>query len=96
MLVQNTGTALSQVLAQVEQMGVTIQAIAASVKDQALGQSEVSIGVQQLDHMTQENAALGEEANAASSTLSDEAQRLSATLRQFHTPRPQSGAARAA
>lgn len=95
-LVQNTGTALSQVLAQVEQMGVTIQAIAASVKDQALGQSEVSIGVQQLDHMTQENAALGEEANAASSTLSDEAQRLSATLRQFHTPRPQSGAARAA
>lgn len=95
-LVQNTGTALSQVLAQVEQMGVTIQAIAASVKDQALGQSEVSIGVQQLDHMTQENAALGEEANAASSTLSDEAQRLSATLRQFHTPRQQSGAVRAA
>jgi methyl-accepting chemotaxis protein len=46
--------------------------------------------------MTQENAALGEEANAASSTLSDEAQRLSATLRQFHTPRQQSGAVRAA
>jgi len=95
-LVQNTGTSLSQVLAQVEQMGVTIQAIAASVKDQALGQTEVSVGVQQLDHMTQENAALGEEANAASSTLSDEAQRLAATLRQFHTPQPASRTERAA
>ncbi len=95
-LVQNTGTALSQVLAQVEQMGVTIQAIAASVKDQAIGQTEVSIGVQQLDRMTQENAALGEEANAASNTLNGEAQRLVTTMRQFHIPQTRSGIARAA
>lgn len=84
-LVQNTGTALGQVLAQVEQMGTIIQDIAISIKGQAAGQSEISAGVQQLDHMTQENAALGEEANAASVTLKTEALRLSETLQQFRT-----------
>ena len=84
-LVQNTGTALGQVLAQVEQMGTIIQDIAISIKGQAAGQSEISAGVQQLDHMTQENAALGEEANAASVTLKAEALRLSETLQQFRT-----------
>jgi methyl-accepting chemotaxis protein len=95
-LVQNTGTALGQVLAQVEQMGLVIQDIALSVKDQAVGQSEVSAGVQQLDHMTQENAALGEEAHAASNTLKSEALRLSETLQQFTTPQMRNTAARAA
>ncbi|WP_439153869.1 methyl-accepting chemotaxis protein [Yoonia sp.] len=85
-LVQNTGVSLGQVLAQVEQMGTLIQDIATSVKEQAAGQSEVSAGVQQLDHMTQENAALGEEAHAASDTLKSEAIRLTETLQQFRTP----------
>ncbi|MFQ1699612.1 methyl-accepting chemotaxis protein [Loktanella agnita] len=84
-LVQTTATSLEQLLAQVEQMGSLIQDIAGSVKSQAVGQSEVSAGVQQLDHMTQENAALGEEANAAGVTLKSEAMQLSDTLRQFKT-----------
>ncbi len=84
-LVEKTGESLGDVLAQVEQMGSVIEDIAASVKDQAKGQAEVSAGVQQLDHMTQENAALGEEANAASDTLKSEAIRLSETLQQFQT-----------
>ena len=85
-LVQDTGASLGQLLTQVEQMGAVIQDIATSVKHQAAGQSEVSAGVQQLDHMTQENAALGEEAHAASDTLKSEAIRLTETLQQFRTP----------
>ncbi|MBE0412120.1 methyl-accepting chemotaxis protein [Yoonia sp.] len=95
-LVQNTGTSLGQVLAQVEQMGTLIQDIALSVKEQAKGQSEVSAGVQQLDNLTQENAAMGEEAHAASDTLKSEAIRLTTTLQQFRTTDKQYAATRAA
>ena len=96
-LVQTTGASLGQLLSQVEQMGSVIQDIAASIKEQAMGQSEVSAGVQQLDHMTQENAALGEEANAAGDTLKSEAIRLAETLKEFRTaPSAPQGRARAA
>lgn len=96
-LVQTTGASLEQLLSQVEQMGTVIQDIAGSIKEQAIGQSEVSAGVQQLDHMTQENAALGEEANAAGDTLKSEAIRLAETLKEFRTAQSASqGRARAA
>ncbi|PUB10890.1 methyl-accepting chemotaxis protein [Yoonia sediminilitoris] len=84
-LVQNTGRSLGQLLSQVEEMGAVIKDIAVSLTEQAKGQSDVTSSVQQLDHITQENAALGEEANAASETLKNEAQNLSKALSTFET-----------
>lgn len=84
-LVQNTGRSLGQLLTQVEEMGTVIKDIAVAIANQAQGQSDVTSSVQQLDHMTQENAALGEEANAAGETLKNDAQNMLNTLSAFET-----------
>ncbi|NIY99982.1 methyl-accepting chemotaxis protein, partial [Salipiger sp. HF18] len=82
-LVQQTGASLGQVLEQVESLGKLISEIAGSVRTQTDGLSEINGSVQQLEGMTQHNAAVVEELNAAGQSLNTEAQRLSETLEVF-------------
>ena len=81
--VQHTSESLVELLGQVEGLGGLVGEIAVSIKEQAQGQSEISTGVDQLDAMTQQNAAIGEEANAAGHALQGEANRLMETLGRF-------------
>jgi methyl-accepting chemotaxis protein len=81
--VESTAGSLSELLAQVEELGGLVGEIAGSIKHQAKGQAEISTGVEQLDTMTQQNAAIGEEANAAGHTLQAEAKRLMIALQGF-------------
>ncbi|WP_289152393.1 methyl-accepting chemotaxis protein [uncultured Salipiger sp.] len=91
-LVQQTGASLGQVLEQVDSLGKLISEIAGSVRTQTDGLSEINSSVQQLEGMTQHNAAVVEELNAAGQSLNTEAQRLSETLGVFEgangAPRP--------
>ena len=59
-------------------------AIASASKQIASGNAEqVNVAVSQMDSMTQQNAALVEQAAAAAASLEDQAQRLTALVATF-------------
>lgn len=87
-LVQNTGQALGQVLEHVETLGNLVSDIATEVRNQAKDLEQVNGGVRQLDSITQENAAMVEETNAAVQQLRKESSRLSTTLSGFQSTTP--------
>ena len=57
--------------------------LAASAKEQATGLGEVNAAVNQMDQVTQQNAAMVEQATAASHSLSGEAEELARLVGQF-------------
>jgi methyl-accepting chemotaxis protein len=82
-LVSETGQALGRIVTQVTQLNGLVAELAASAKEQATGLGEVNAAVNQIDQVTQQNAAMVEEATAASHGLSGEAQELARLVGQF-------------
>ncbi|MDD2706228.1 MAG: methyl-accepting chemotaxis protein, partial [Acidocella sp.] len=64
-LVGETGHALSRIVAQVERLNTLVTDIAGSAAEQATGLAEVNTAVNQMDQVTQQNAAMVEESTAA-------------------------------
>jgi len=60
-----------------------MDSIATSAREQSVGLSEVNTAINQMDQVTQQNAAMVEEANAAGATLAAEASRLRELISQF-------------
>ncbi len=75
-LVGETGNALGRIVEQVAKLNTLVTDIAASAQEQAAGLSQVNTAVNQMDQVTQQNAAMVEQAMAASHSLSDEAVEL--------------------
>ena len=82
-LVRETGQVLGRILTQVSEITIVVTEIAASAEEQAVGLSEVNTAVNQMDQVTQQNAAMVEETTAASATLADRTQELSALTGRF-------------
>ena len=64
--------------------------ITAAASEQSDGIGQVNVAVNQLDQMTQQNAALVEESSAAAQSLKDQALSLTQAILVFHssaTPR---------
>jgi methyl-accepting chemotaxis protein len=83
--VGETGKALEQIAAHVAEINGVIVEIAGSAQEQATGLQEVNAAVNQMDQMTQQNAAMVEEATAASHSLREEADGLAQLMAQFRT-----------
>lgn len=69
--VNETGKALSEIVAGVKKVGEIVAEIAAASVEQSAGIAQVNQAVSQMDEITQQNAALAEEASAASVSMSD-------------------------
>ncbi|WP_222001528.1 methyl-accepting chemotaxis protein [Rhizobium laguerreae] len=82
-LVSQTGTALESIGAGIVDINRHMDAIATSAKEQALGLSEVNMAVNQMDQVTQKNAAMVEESNAASASLEAEVTTLRRIVSRF-------------
>lgn len=82
-LVGATGKALGQIVARVGEVSVLVQSIAESAKSQVKMLTGVSITVCQMDTMTQQNAAMVEQSNAAAQSMADEAVRLAGNVSRF-------------
>ncbi|MCB5202706.1 methyl-accepting chemotaxis protein [Neorhizobium sp. T786] len=82
-LVSDTGTALKTIESYIVTINQHMDAIATSAREQSVGLSEVNTAVNQMDQVTQQNAAMVEEANAAGATLANEAGRLRELIGQF-------------
>jgi methyl-accepting chemotaxis protein len=82
-LVGETGKALERIVAQVTQIADVVTEIAASTEEQSSGLQEVNTAVNQMDQVTQQNAAMVEEATAASHALTSEADALAQLISRF-------------
>ncbi len=82
-LVGRTGEALGAIARQIMQINGLIRQISASASEQAVGIREINQAVNQMDQVTQQNAAMVEEQTAASLALAEEAARLKSLMAQF-------------
>ena len=82
-LVSETGQALGRIVTQVTQLNGLVVELAASAKEQATGLGEVNAAVNQMDQVTQQNAAMVEQSTAASHSLAHEAEELARLVGQF-------------
>jgi methyl-accepting chemotaxis protein len=84
-LVNETGQALDDILANVKKVGDVVSEIAAASAEQAAGIDQVNNAITHIDEMTQQNAALAEETSAASSRMSGNAGELMSAIAFFQT-----------
>ncbi len=82
-LVSKTGSALEMIVTRVSEINALVGEIATSAREQAMGLTEVNSAVNQMDQVTQQNAAMVEEATAASHALGTEAARLAELVGLF-------------
>ncbi|TAX03324.1 methyl-accepting chemotaxis protein [Rhizobium leguminosarum] len=82
-LVSETGEALKTIEGFIVTVNHHMDAIATSAREQSVGLAEVNTAVNQMDQVTQQNAAMVEESNAASAALAGEASRLRELIGQF-------------
>ncbi|MBC7312055.1 MAG: HAMP domain-containing protein [Rhizobium sp.] len=87
-LVSDTGVALKTIESFIITINQHMDAIATSAREQSVGLSEVNRAVNQMDQVTQQNAAMVEEASAAGATLANEASRLRGLIGQFQLGSP--------
>lgn len=84
-LVGQTGNALRQIISSVGDISSLVSELAVSAKEQSSGLAEINISVNELDQVTQQNAAMFEQTTAASHSLTREAETLSRTMGLFQT-----------
>jgi methyl-accepting chemotaxis protein len=82
-LVGQTGAVLEQIVAQVKEINGIVTDIAASAQEQATGLQEVNTAVNQMDQVTQQNAAMVEQSTAASHHLAQESDELTRLVGRF-------------
>jgi methyl-accepting chemotaxis protein len=82
-LVGATGEALSTLMDRATQIDTLISEIARSAQEQSTGLAQVNTAVNQMDQMTQQNAAMVEETTAAAAQLRQQASALSTAVARF-------------
>jgi len=87
-LVGETGTALQSIVAKVAEIDLLVTEIAASAQEQASGLTQVNTAVNQMDQVVQQNAAMVEEATAATHSLKRDATELKRLISRFQVGGP--------
>jgi phage-related tail protein len=82
-LVAEAGQTMSEIVGSVQRVSDIIGEITAAAGEQSDGIGQVNVAVNQLDQMTQQNAALVEESTAAAESLKDQANRLAQVVAVF-------------
>ena len=91
-LVGESGSSLDGILSKVSEIDGLISEIARSSQEQATGLNQVNSAVNQMDQVTQQNAAMVEETTAAASNLRTEAHDLADLMKRFKTGQEQAPA----
>jgi methyl-accepting chemotaxis protein len=95
-LVSESGQTLERIVTSVKKVSDIIAELAAGSQEQLSGIEQVNRAVTQLDQMTQQNAALVEEASAASKNMASRSQAMSDMLDRYKLGDEQSSRAMAA
>ncbi|PIG30900.1 methyl-accepting chemotaxis protein [Janthinobacterium sp. 35] len=92
-LVQQAGAAMTEVVDTVRSVTDIVSEISAASAEQSTGIDEINRAITQMDEVTQQNAALVEEAAAASQSLQEQASKLSSVVGAFKLAQGQANAA---
>lgn len=84
-LVNETGHYLQRIIGRIGEISTLVGTIAASAEQQANGLQQVNVAVGEMDSVTQQNAAMVEEATAAARSLAEEADALVRQVASFNT-----------
>jgi len=82
-LVTQSGQTLEQIVVSVKKVSDIVAEIAAASREQSLGIEQVGRAIMQMDELTQQNAALVEQATAASQSMTTEAGELNAMMARY-------------
>ncbi|KIC11675.1 chemotaxis protein [Leisingera sp. ANG-M1] len=82
-LVGRAGEALQSIVGRVSHISQLVSEIAEGAAEQSTGLAEINTGMTQLDQVTQQNAAMVEEATAAGHMLNNDAGKLSELVSNF-------------
>ena len=82
-LVNEAGATMGEVVTSIRRVTEIMSEIALAGQEQSSGIAQVNQAVAQMDHVTQQNAALVEEAAAAADAMQAQAQQLSAIVSAF-------------
>ncbi len=85
-LVDAAGGTMGEIVQSVQQVTTIIAELSTSARQQSTGLGQVGEAVNQLDQMTQQNAALVEESSAAAQGLRMQAQQLAELVAAFQLP----------
>jgi methyl-accepting chemotaxis protein len=92
-LVDDSGRALEQIVVSVKKVTDISAEIAAASQEQSSGIEQVNKAVMQMDQTTQQNAALVEQAAAASQAIVEQAKALNAVIARYNVDKGTSAAA---
>jgi aerotaxis receptor len=81
--VHRAGATMEQVVSSVKQVTAIMQEISTASREQSIGVDQVSRAIAHMDQVTQQNAALVEQAAAAASSLAQEADGLTQAVSLF-------------
>src|SRR5258706_7298285 len=82
-LVGQTGQTLDRILTSIADISKLVSEMAQSAKEQSAGLHEINSAIDQMDHVTQQNASMVEESTAASFVLASETQQLTGLIERF-------------
>lgn len=82
-LVGQAGQVLTKIASHINHISDLVAEIASGAEEQSIGLGEINIGVTQLDKVTQQNAAMVEEATASSHALNGDAAQLEELVTHF-------------
>jgi methyl-accepting chemotaxis protein len=83
-LVDESGRALGEIVSRVKKVTDVVAEIASSSREQASGIEQVNKAITMMDDVTQQNAALVEEASAAAQALTEQASNLTQLIARYH------------
>jgi methyl-accepting chemotaxis protein len=86
-LVADAGATMSEIVGSVQRVSDIIGEITAASSEQSEGIGQINSSVNQLDQMTQQNAALVEQSAAAAESLKEQAKRLAQVVSVFKLAR---------
>ena len=91
-LVTQSGQTLDKIVASVKKVSDIVAEIAAASREQSSGIEQVNRAVMQMDELTQQNAALVEEATAASQAMAQQVRGLNDMLERYRVAEQMAGA----
>ncbi len=89
-LAADSGASLRNIVERVTQIDAVVNKIAASAGVQSKGLIEINATVHEIDRVTQRNAAMSEETNAASRSLANDSNSLNSLIADFKIGQPNS------
>jgi methyl-accepting chemotaxis protein len=95
-LVDDAGKTMGEIVASVKYVADIMAEITAASQEQSAGIEEVNLAITQIDEITQQNAALVEQAAAAAESMQEQAHSLSQAVAFFQLHPAQSKAAKSA